>query len=82
MKTYEEKEIRLNEDVNGRTMMEHHLDRRLGGYSKRRLDFHLFQHRIDEAIANCELYCNQTSCLKKDVGSNLGHLIKSMREIT
>ena len=49
------------------------------GYSKSNYDAELIVGKIDTAIKNVKMFCNDIRRLQDEVGSNLGDLITYLR---
>ncbi|MDE7267343.1 MAG: RloB family protein [Lachnospiraceae bacterium] len=62
-----------------RRYTEHELRKFLKGYTKSNYDAELLIEKIDTAIKNAEMFCNDIQRLQDEVGSNLGDLITYLR---
>ena len=65
--------------TNKRRYTEHELRKLLKGYSKNNYDAELIVGKIDTAIKNAKMFCNDIRRLQDEVGTNLGDLIINLR---
>lgn len=69
-----------NYKTNGRSYTEKELSSRLGGYKKNRYNADGLMDRIDQAIENEKMFCEDVLELRESVGCNIGKLMTQMRE--
>lgn len=69
------------DDKSEKSYAESLLDEVVGGYSKSHIEFERnYLNRVDDAIENAESFDTELTGLKDKPGSNLGRLLKRMRE--
>jgi len=78
--------IESNLRENGKSHVERELDVILRnyipneGYDKANLNCQQFIHRLNDAMRNERYYCTDLKCINHSIGSNIGSLIRMMRE--
>lgn len=73
-------ELKKNAKVDDKTFCESELSKVYPGYDKRNYDAAPFISNIDKAMQNEARFCEDIAQLMNDVGSNIGLLVKGMRE--